>query len=172
METLRKIRKSRGWSLRELAERAGVAVDTVFQAERGNRKPNTRTVEKLAAALGVSIETLLVEPVEDYRAAGLQGMGGLTLEEVIAIFRSRSARWEELKELEASLPEDSTERLTVEFERKQAHAGVLDAMSEILMRPESRIKQPDEGNLSTGEVVVSFSTISADDTSPGAGAGK
>ncbi len=40
--------------MRRLSERSGVAVETISRIERGESKPQARTLSKLAAALGVS----------------------------------------------------------------------------------------------------------------------
>ncbi len=42
----------------ELAEKSGVSQATIAMLERGHRQPRRSTVEKLAAALGVEVETL------------------------------------------------------------------------------------------------------------------
>jgi transcriptional regulator with XRE-family HTH domain len=42
----------------ELAEKSGVNQATIAMLERGHRQPRRGTVEKLAAALGVAVETL------------------------------------------------------------------------------------------------------------------
>ncbi|WAL65962.1 helix-turn-helix domain-containing protein [Amycolatopsis cynarae] len=59
-ENLARYRKARDMSQHELAEAAGVGIDTVARIEQGVRQ-TTRpaTLNKLAAALGVSVERLL-----------------------------------------------------------------------------------------------------------------
>ncbi len=54
---LRQLRRARAWSMRDLAREAGVMPLTISELERGVRKPQPRTIRKLAAALGV-------EPIE------------------------------------------------------------------------------------------------------------
>jgi hypothetical protein len=65
-------------------------------------------------------------------------MPDLRFEEVMDGFRARSQRWQVLKRLEASLPEDSPERAAVERDRRKWHGYVMDAINEILLRPEVR----------------------------------
>ena len=64
MGTLREARARRLLSLRQLAERAGVAPTTVHLIEAGRRLPHPGTIRKLAAALGVA-----PAEVEEFRAA-------------------------------------------------------------------------------------------------------
>lgn len=54
----------RGWTMRELARRAGLGSSTLSLILSGQRKPGTRFCKKIAKALGVS-------PEEVYRHAGL-----------------------------------------------------------------------------------------------------
>jgi len=56
---LRRARLARGWTQRELAERAGVDLATVGRAECENRDARTSVLLKLAEALGVSADVLL-----------------------------------------------------------------------------------------------------------------
>ena len=137
MDTLRELRKSKGWSIRHLAERAGVSADTVLQAEHGNRKPGTGTLQKLSHALGVEVADLLAEPFGEYRKAGLAQMDSLTLDEVLMIFESRSAAYEDLKARVDKL-EPGAERTHLRREMAQAHGRLMDVISELLMRPEIR----------------------------------
>ena len=53
MGTLREERVRRLLSIRQLAERAGVAPTTVHLLETGRRRPQYLTIEKLSRALGV-----------------------------------------------------------------------------------------------------------------------
>ncbi|HEV2782363.1 MAG TPA: helix-turn-helix transcriptional regulator [Actinophytocola sp.] len=80
-ENLARIRKARDLSQEQLAAAAGVAVDTVARIERGERQ-TTRpsTVNKLAAALGVSPAMLLgiLPPVR-----GPDGVGVVELRQAI-----------------------------------------------------------------------------------------
>lgn len=59
-ENLARIRRARDMSQQQLAEAAGVGVDTVARIEQGSRKTSRpATLQRLAAALEVSVETLL-----------------------------------------------------------------------------------------------------------------
>ncbi len=71
MKTLREARIRRLWSIRDLAERAGVATRTIVQIEAGRIVPRYATMRKLAAALEV-------EPAEvaEFAAAMEEGIEG------------------------------------------------------------------------------------------------
>ena len=55
MPPLRRLRRLKGWSLRDLAREAGDGVDTVLDLEHRARLPRPSTMRKIAAALGVAI---------------------------------------------------------------------------------------------------------------------
>ena len=58
VEKLRELREDRALSMRELAERSGVAHQTIYRIERGQKNVLPRTVRRLAAALGVEPKEL------------------------------------------------------------------------------------------------------------------
>ena len=53
MSTLKELRLKSFISQADLAEKAGIATETINRLERGKRKPSFRTIHKLAEALGV-----------------------------------------------------------------------------------------------------------------------
>ena len=53
MQTLKEVRAERLLSVRDLAERAGVAFSTVHNIEIGKREPSFRVIRQVADALGV-----------------------------------------------------------------------------------------------------------------------
>jgi transcriptional regulator with XRE-family HTH domain len=57
-ERLAAARIARGLSQRELAERAGVAHGTVARAERDKQVPHFRSLRKICAVLGISLEEI------------------------------------------------------------------------------------------------------------------
>ncbi|WP_037070151.1 helix-turn-helix domain-containing protein [Pseudonocardia acaciae] len=68
---LRRERERLGWSLTELARRAGVAKSTLSQLEAGNGNPNVETLWSLAVALGVPFSRVVdpqPQPVRVIRA--------------------------------------------------------------------------------------------------------
>ena len=58
MDELRRIRKLRGLSQQQLADRAGVGQDTISGLELGRHTPQGRTLQKLAHALNCDIADL------------------------------------------------------------------------------------------------------------------
>lgn len=58
MERLRRIRKSKDMTVRDLAKASGVAPSTISNVENGQRKPQPHTLEALAGALETSVEEL------------------------------------------------------------------------------------------------------------------
>jgi transcriptional regulator with XRE-family HTH domain len=61
MHTLLIARSRAGLTLSELADKSGVATNTISEAERGVRKPQAQTINRLARALGVDPATLISE---------------------------------------------------------------------------------------------------------------
>lgn len=54
-----RLRKERGWSQEELADRAGLHRTYISGVERGVRNPTITVVAKIAEALGVEAELLV-----------------------------------------------------------------------------------------------------------------
>jgi len=53
------MRKEQRFSLRKLANRAGLSPTTLFQIEQGKANPSVKVLEKLAEALTVSVSDLM-----------------------------------------------------------------------------------------------------------------
>ena len=53
MPTLREVRSDRLLTLRELADRAGIALSTLYMIESGRSAPSFRVIRALSGALGV-----------------------------------------------------------------------------------------------------------------------
>lgn len=60
-ERVKKIRKDRNISQKELADKSNVAQQTISNIETGRNEPNADTIRLLAVALGVSQSELLGE---------------------------------------------------------------------------------------------------------------
>ena len=59
MQRLKELRRERVLSLRALAQRSGVAFDTINKLELGHRPARLVTIRKLADALGVEPKELM-----------------------------------------------------------------------------------------------------------------
>ena len=64
VQRLRALRQQRVLTLRELEERSGVAYNTIWHLENGKREAQPRTIRKLAEALKVDPEELVLVKVE------------------------------------------------------------------------------------------------------------
>jgi len=56
---LKRIRREKALSLRELGERSGVAFDTINRLELGKQDAQPRTIRRLAEILGVEAKDLM-----------------------------------------------------------------------------------------------------------------
>ena len=65
MERLRKLRRTRVLTLRELEEESGVSYNTIWRLENGYRQARPSTIRKLAAALSVDPVELVAEEGDD-----------------------------------------------------------------------------------------------------------
>ena len=84
-------RAERGWSLAELARRAGVSTASVHKIEKSGMTPTIATLMKIASALGTSVSSFIDEDVEvpsaiivrgDERARLYTSKGGIALDNV------------------------------------------------------------------------------------------
>ncbi|MFD9129021.1 helix-turn-helix domain-containing protein [Kitasatospora sp. NPDC059571] len=73
-EYIREQRRTAQYSLRQLAEAAGVSNPYLSQIERGLRKPSAEILQQIAKALRISAETLYVQAgiLEERREEGLE----------------------------------------------------------------------------------------------------
>jgi len=63
--TVRKYREKKNWSICELAGRARITSQSLYNLENGAvEKPHRSTMAKLARALGVSVKTLFPNKTE------------------------------------------------------------------------------------------------------------
>ncbi|WP_280716253.1 helix-turn-helix transcriptional regulator [Kitasatospora sp. MAP5-34] len=73
-EYIRDQRRNAQFSLRQLAEAAGVSNPYLSQIERGLRKPSAEILQQIAKALRISAETLYIQAgiLEERRGEGLE----------------------------------------------------------------------------------------------------
>jgi transcriptional regulator with XRE-family HTH domain len=64
MTRLKRLREEQGYSIRELADMAGVSPDTIYQVENGHRLPQPKNRRKIAEALGISPKEVLTYSLE------------------------------------------------------------------------------------------------------------
>ncbi len=62
MDAVKKIRRRKGWSQKDLAEESGVGQDTISGIESGRHEPRPSTLRKLADALNVEVADFFREP--------------------------------------------------------------------------------------------------------------
>jgi transcriptional regulator with XRE-family HTH domain len=55
---MKELRRLKGWSQEELAERAAMQRSYIADVERGSRNPSIRTVVKIANAFNVAVRDL------------------------------------------------------------------------------------------------------------------
>ena len=60
LRNLERARLARGWTREELADRSGVAAETVKKQERGSSPATLETAWRLSKALGLAIDVLLL----------------------------------------------------------------------------------------------------------------
>lgn len=65
-DNLKKLRKKKGWSQSELADRIGSHLSHINRIETGKYNPSLDVVQKLAKALDVSIDYLVSNTAEDF----------------------------------------------------------------------------------------------------------
>lgn len=88
---IRKLRKKRGLTIRELSDKADLSTDFISDIERGRKEPSVTTLSKLSDALGVKISYLL-KPVEKklYENATVEILSDEPTKEILAMLEGRS----------------------------------------------------------------------------------
>ena len=83
---VRDLRRAKGWSRRELAERAALSERFLAQVEAGEGNPSVLSLERIAATLGTSAAALLAAPSGPRVVAllGLRGAGKSTVGRALA----------------------------------------------------------------------------------------
>lgn len=62
---IRMLRKGKDWTQGELAKQSGLSLDSISRYEKGERSPTVDQLEKIAQALGVSINDILDDQGQD-----------------------------------------------------------------------------------------------------------
>lgn len=79
---LRRFRERRGWSVDDLAGKAGVSRQAISSWETSKALPTPALLKRIAAALQVEIEDLVPIPAGDVQISDLRVRSGLTQTEV------------------------------------------------------------------------------------------
>lgn len=59
MKELKRLRKASNLTLKELAEKMNVTVNTIYHYESGKREPSLRLLKQLAAFFNVTVDQLI-----------------------------------------------------------------------------------------------------------------
>lgn len=95
---IKRLREERGWTQAQLAVYAESSQPTVNQVESGKRNPSTRTLQKLAEALGVEVADLFPKaeprlPFEGSAGVGEQGGARPSYDPYEALGRVLVTQW-------------------------------------------------------------------------------
>lgn len=60
-DSIKKFRKQKGYTQKQLAEKAGISSNSIIKYERGEMSPSIYALQKIAAALDVSVSVLIDE---------------------------------------------------------------------------------------------------------------
>lgn len=71
---IREVRKQRGWTLAELAERVGCSIPHMSDLERGRKSMTNNTLASIAEALGVEPWELIADPETAAFTRAFQGL--------------------------------------------------------------------------------------------------
>lgn len=80
---IRKLREAKEWSQAELGQRAGLSLQRISSLENGAIPKKKSLLEKVAAALGVSLDTLTTGTVEAEQERGARGLSAAEVRELI-----------------------------------------------------------------------------------------
>lgn len=78
-ETLRDLRTSKGWTLRQLQARSFVSLGYMSEVERGVKDPSSAVLESITSALGVSLSGFYREVADrlELREARVSELAGM-----------------------------------------------------------------------------------------------
>lgn len=132
-ERIQVARKNAGIKQSELAEKLGVAVITIGQYERGKRQPRLEQLQRIATALGVSVDYLLgqyhLKGIIDYKSLAIR-------ERIFERIKQQGMSYEEFcKKL--GLPFD--EWFHWKEESSESYLDHLPQIAELLNIPESEL---------------------------------
>lgn len=91
---IKSIRESQGLTREEFAKKLNVSIYTVANYEQGQRGSNTNTLKKIAKALGVSTEELLIEKHKEDMKNFANSWNSKSEEERNSIINKTKEKWE------------------------------------------------------------------------------
>jgi transcriptional regulator with XRE-family HTH domain len=95
MQIVRKLRKELGWTQQELADAAGLNKVTIVHIENGVANPRVKTLEKLAATLGVEVGDFFPKAQAELPLEDTQQRDSAILKALRAYFWDLRLRWKE-----------------------------------------------------------------------------
>jgi transcriptional regulator with XRE-family HTH domain len=95
MEVVRKLRKERGWTQQELADAAHLNKVTVVHIENGVANPGVKTLEKLAATLGVEVGHFFPKAQAELPLENTQQRDSAVIKALRMYFWDLRLRWKE-----------------------------------------------------------------------------
>jgi transcriptional regulator with XRE-family HTH domain len=117
-QDIRRLRQGRGWTLAELARRAGTSAPTLHRYENGWDRFEVDTLRRIASALGVRLEIRLIPP--DRRSAPARPLSRGRLRRILApLFWDRDLRESDL----ARHADWVLERVLTSGDREQVRAA-------------------------------------------------
>ena len=130
-KVVRKVREEKGYSLAELAEKAGISVSYLSEIERGSKKPSLKTVEKLSSSLNIAVREFVKGSAE----------GGIGMGARIRLLREERAMT--LQNLATATGLSYSYICEIERELVEPSLRALRKVAEALNVPINRIKLPD-----------------------------
>lgn len=91
---IKSIRESKGITRKEFAQMLNVSTHTIANYEQGQRGSNTNTLKKIAKALEVSTDELLVEKHKEEMKSFANSWNSKTEEERNSIINKTKEKWE------------------------------------------------------------------------------
>jgi transcriptional regulator with XRE-family HTH domain len=144
---IRDVREDLGMPAAELARRVGVAPNTVWRYESGEREPSMAMLQKIARALRTQPAELLREPSPSAEA----------LSDLSRALRERDrAIMESVREVSAGMEDVQSTLLEAERLRETARLRVEEALASIAEYQASHREQVAEADASVAEYQVSY----------------
>lgn len=150
-ESIKKLRKQKGMTQKQLSQELGIAINSLSRYEIGERNPPFDMLEKIAAALGVQTWELLCDDVS-------KGLADVYVKTSIINNQETFEAYEGLKEVAGEAANQLIDRNAENdegikyFYNKLNHEGKKEALKRTIELTEiEKYTKPDTNNESTGE---------------------